>query len=372
MKYYILLFGLFLLGCNNQPSKQEKESESITKIEIPVQDTTVIRITDNYKKLFQELSLEDYIYLPKFKNSNSDEFAVINGIYGLRTITENEETCDLAITWRIKEYAKLKGLGNFDNTKLEYQTLREIIDSIKPKEIDFEDSQMKDIDCILEHYLCYHYWGVLNHELKSKALEQLLTHENKVWNDYCNRQIKTLDAFICSHIGSGSICNSIILTFRKDLYNRRLNMILELYFALTDEMYISKKTYKPLENRIFEKEYNFFLKALSDTDFYSNDKYTLKEQRCILLQEQEMWNNLMNIRDEISKHLTGNIKYIYDNATYHLQKQHLVELKNEYGEYKITSSEYSNLLLTEEDSYKELLNSKRRGCNLNCVSKATK
>ena len=67
----------------------------------------------------------------------------------------------------------------------------------------------------------------------------------------------------------------------------------------------------------------------------------------------------MNIRDKISKHLTGNIKYIYDNATYHLQKQHLVELKNEYGEYKITSSEYSNLLLTEEDSYKELLNSKR-------------
>lgn len=180
MKYYILLFGLFLLGCNNQPSKQKKESESITKIEIPVQDTTVIRITDNYKKLFQKLSLEDYIYLPKFKNSNSDEFAVINGIYGLRTITENEDTCDLAITWRIKEYAKLKGLGNFDNTKLEYQTLRKIIDSIKPKEIDFEDSQMKNIDCILEHYLCYHYWVLLNCELKSKALGQLLSHENKV------------------------------------------------------------------------------------------------------------------------------------------------------------------------------------------------
>ena len=48
--YYIFLLAFCLLGCNNQPSKQKKESESITKIEIPVQDTTVIRITDNYKK----------------------------------------------------------------------------------------------------------------------------------------------------------------------------------------------------------------------------------------------------------------------------------------------------------------------------------
>lgn len=67
----------------------------------------------------------------------------------------------------------------------------------------------------------------------------------------------------------------------------------------------------------------------------------------------------MNIRNEVSKVLTGNIKSVYDNATYHLQKQHLVELKNEYGEYGVTSSKYLEVLLTEDCSYKELLNSKR-------------
>ena len=136
-------------------------------------------------------------------------------------------------------------------------------------------------------------------------------------------------------------------------------IILELYFALINEKYTPKQTYKPLENRIFEKEYNFFLKALLDTDFYFNDEYSLEEQRYILLQEQEMWNNLMNIRNKISKHLTGNAKYVYNNATYHLQKQHLVELKNEYGEYGVTGAEYQKLLLTDSCSYEELLNTKR-------------
>lgn len=96
-----------------------------------------------------------------------------------------------------------------------------------------------------------------------------------------------------------------------------------------------------------------------DTDFYFNDEYSLEEQRYILLQEQEMWNNLMNIRNKISKHLTGNAKYVYNNATYHLQKQHLVELKNEYGEYGVTGAEYQKLLLTDSCSYEELLNTKR-------------
>lgn len=34
MKLILLLLGLVLLGCKNQPSKQKKESESITKIEM--------------------------------------------------------------------------------------------------------------------------------------------------------------------------------------------------------------------------------------------------------------------------------------------------------------------------------------------------
>ena len=192
MRYYILLLGLFLLGCKNQPSKQDTTFDLGNRAVIQKQDTIEqIKITDDYKKLFQELSLKDYIYFPKFKNSNPDEFVVINGIYGLRMLTENEDTCDLTITWRIKEYAQLKGFGNFNDVIVEYQRLREIIDSIKPKKIDIEDFQLNDIDCILEHYLCYHYWVLLNHLPKSKALEQLLNHENKIWNDYCNRQIKT-------------------------------------------------------------------------------------------------------------------------------------------------------------------------------------
>ena len=354
-KFTLPLFGLFLLSCKNQLSKQEKESESTSKIEIYTQDTTVIKITEDYKKLFQELSLKDYIYFPKFKNSNPDEFTVINGIYGLRSLTENENTCDLAITWRIKEYTLLKGLESFDNVIVEYQSLRKIIDSIKPNEIDIEDFQLptyNDIDCILEHYLCYHYWMLLNQLPKSKDFKQLLNHENKIWNDYCNKQEKTLDAFICSRIGSGLVSNSIELSFKKNLYNKRLNMILELYFVLIDTDYTPKQIYKSLENQFFEKEYNALLDVLKDTDFYSNCEYTKEEQREILLQEQEMWNNLMNIRNEVSKVLTGNVKSVYDNTTYHLQKQHLIELKNKYGEYGVTSSKCLKVLLTEDCSYR--------------------
>lgn len=35
-----------------------------------------------------------------------------------------------------------------------------------------------------------------------------------------------------------------------------------------------------------------------------------------------MWNKLMNIRKDISKHLKVNVKHVYNNAIYYLQKRH--------------------------------------------------
>lgn len=52
------------------------------------------------------------------------------------------------------------------------------------------------------------------------------------------------------------------------------------------------------------------------------------------------------------------ITSVYENATYRLQKQHLIELKNEFDEYGCFGAEYGKLLLTDSCSYEKLLNSK--------------
>lgn len=73
----------------------------------------------------------------------------------------------------------------------------------------------------------------------------------------------------------------------------------------------------------------------------------------------------MQRREIVSRYLSGNVKSVYDNATYRLQKQHLIELKNEFDEYGCLSAEYGKLLLMDSCSYEKLLNSKHPRVILN-------
>ena len=121
------------------------------------------------------------------------------------------------------------------------------------------------------------------------------------------------------------------------------------------------RTYRQdiLSEKYFEKEYLITTNLVQDTPIFTDRYYPLEQRMQIVQQEKKAWYELMESRNKVSQHLTSHIKFVYDNATYRLQKQHLVELKNEFNEYGVTSSEYQKLLLTDSCSYEELLNTKR-------------
>ena len=53
-----------------------------------------------------------------------------------------------------------------------------------------------------------------------------------------------------------------------------------------------------------------------------------EKAKACLSNEQKAWNSLMKVRKSTSRRLQGRIKSVYDNATYRLQRYHLIQLKN--------------------------------------------
>ena len=65
----------------------------------------------------------------------------------------------------------------------------------------------------------------------------------------------------------------------------------------------------------------------------------------------------MKVRKSTSRRLQGRIKSVYDNATYRLQRYHLIQLKNAFEGYGAMSNDVYLCLLSDTCSYDELLHS---------------
>ena len=107
----LLLLGLCLHGCNNQPSKQENLSNS-------EQQETIeqITITDNYEVLFQRLSRETYVQANDFAKTYPDEYKMTNAVLGLDMLTSNQDTLNLIIESWLDKYYTAKGISKKTNT----------------------------------------------------------------------------------------------------------------------------------------------------------------------------------------------------------------------------------------------------------------
>lgn len=362
MKYHILLLGLLLFNCKNQPSKQDTIYLR-NKIVIQRQDTTEqIKITSDYKLLFQRLSSQTHIQARDFAKLYPDEYKMTNAVYGLSLLTDNPDTLNVIIDCWLDKYYERKGIIKKINTIEEYNQRSCIVNKLIIEINQMEELQ--DVICnslitsIYENYLCDYYLDKLIQLPKDYKLQNAIEKEIDAWNRFYDRQSETLRVFI-SDIGSGVTRGFIFLYFKTSFYSRMKVSILDLYWALTNPTYTIKQKFIPLSEKYFEKEYLITTNLVQDTTIFTDRYYPLEQRMQIVQQEKKAWYELMESRNKVSQHLTSHIKFVYDNATYRLQKQHLVELKNEFNEYGVTSSEYQKLLLTDSCSYEELLNTKR-------------
>ena len=213
------------------------------------------------------------------------------------------------------------------------------------------------ITSIYECYLYHHYLECLSQTIEEQEIRNTVAKEIVAWRNFYDSQSETLRIFL-SEIGSGVTRGSTFFSFKTSFYSRIKDSLLDLYWALTNPTYVIKSKFIPINEEYFEKEYLLMTDVIQDTTQFSDCYYPLEERLQIVQQEKKAWFELMQRREIVSRQLSGNVKSVYDNATYRLQKQHLIELKNEFDEYGCLSAEYGELLLTDSCSYEKLLNSK--------------
>ena len=349
MRYFILLLGLFLFACNSQKSKQSGYEKQI-------------EITDDYDLLFQELSSETYIKADTFSMEHPDEYKMANAVLGLQRLTTNPDTLYLIINSWMDKYYEKKEITKKENTIEEYNQRDSIVNSFIIDIEQIDDFQnvyyYADMQSIWENYLFNYYLKELSSVLEDNELQNAFKEEMIAWKNLYNNQVKTLDVFT-SDIGSRDTRDFIFSNFKSSFYQRMKTSILDFYWVLTNSDYSIKEEFLPLKKTLFEEEYGTTIAYVQDTTVFTDDFYSLEQRTEIVKQEETSWYELMDKRDKVSSLLVGQVKIAYDNSTYHLQKLHLIELKNEFDEYGYSSPEYSTYILDEDCSYKELLNQKR-------------
>ena len=264
--------------------------------------------------------------------------------------TDNKEAFDKEVTNWLDEYAKNQGREIPANSIADYQLRQDITDSltIEPAYLDYF-YQYFWISYVFQDYLYHHYQMLLYQTVKDDELLALLKQEEKCWEQYYNQQYEMLDCILFR--GSASNIETEVSVFKSSFYYTKLKTLLELYFALTNSDYQPVKDYQPLKPTYFDKAYTIVKERIIEEEGYSREKQTESVE-----QEQKAWEKLMESRKEVSKHLNGRIQTTYDNATYYLQKSHLVDLKNEFRNYGAMPSSIAEAILDMDCSYEELLN----------------
>ncbi len=332
---------------------------SYTKKEITHTDLS-IDTAGIYPKIFQLLYEENNINFPQFKKKHVDEWNVLNDVYRLRLLTNDEDTCEIAITIRIDEYMQLNKRSFSSNVVLQYDELKRLTEQLTP---DWEEANdqigcntLASIAAIWEHYIYYHYRQKLSSTIIDSTLKNAIDKENTLWDNFFEKQKNVLDTlYEASAYSSQSMTYS---SFYNEKYSRRLSSIIELYFAIQVNNYKPKEIFKAIADERIKQEYIALNKDIQ-TKKTNENFYTKEEQTQCLQNEAQAWFAWMDAREQVSYLLKGNVKHAYNNATYRLQKQHLIQLKNEFGHYGINSNQWTKAFLNENCSYEVLLKKER-------------
>ena len=212
-----------------------------------------------------------------------------------------------------------------------------------------------NISEIWTEYLRYHYEKLLEELLKKKSISLPLQTEQEAFDKLLEAQISYFDSI---GYGGGSASSMAYSQLCDEMYAIHLKGTLDLYFALQAENYKPDKVYKPISNSIIIQEYNTIFHAINNKNYYDYlDIGSREKAKACLSNEQKAWNNLMKVRKSTSRRLQGRIKSVYDNATYRLQRYHLIQLKNAFEGYGAMSNDVYLCLLSDTCSYDELLHS---------------
>jgi len=317
---------------------------------------------------------EEYVTFPIFKKLYPLENDLIDTVCAVwldYTIKDsctqqsvvNKDSQDIAVTALLQAYIEAKQIQLPRNPVDRYRCIDSIITNNLIPDAELEKdcgNQMQinasfNISEIWTEYLRYHYEKLLEELLKKKSISLSLQTEQEAFDKLLEAQISYFDSIGDSGGSASSIAYSQLCD---EMYAIHLKGTLDLYFALQAENYKPDKVYKPISNNIVIQEYNTILHAIDSKNYYDYlDIGSREKAKACLSNEQKAWNSLMKVRKSTSRRLQGRIKSVYDNATYRLQRYHLIQLKNAFEGYGAMSNDVYLCLLSDTCSYDELLHS---------------
>lgn len=316
---------------------------------------------------------EEYVTFPIFKKLYPLENDLVDTVCAVWLDYTIEDSCtqqsviykdsnDIAVTALLQAYIEAKQIQLPQNPVDRYKCIDSIITNNLIPDAELEKdcgNQMQinasfNISEIWTEYLRYHYEKLLEELLKKKSISLPLQTEQEAFDKLLEAQINYFDS-----IGySGSASSIAYSQLCGEMYAIHHKGTLDLYFALQAENYKPNKVYKPISNSIIMQEYDTIFHAIDTKRFYDyldiGSRGKVKE---CLSNEQKAWNSLMKARKGTSRKLQGRIKSVYDNATYRLQRYHLIQLKNAFEGYGAMSNDVYSRLLSDTCSYDELLHS---------------
>ena len=317
---------------------------------------------------------EEYVTFPVFKKLYPLENDLVDTVCAVwldYTIEDsctqqsvgNKDSLNIAVTALLQTYIEAKQIQLPRNPVDRYKYIDSIITNnlIPDAELEKDCGNQMQINASLgiskiwTEYLCYHYEKLLEELLKKRSFSLSLQIEQEAFDKLLKAQINYFDSIGYSGGSASSMAYSQLCD---EMYSVYLKGTLDLYFALQVKYYKSDKAYKPISNSTIIQEYDTIFHAIDTKRFYDYlDIGSREKAKACLSNEQKAWNNFMKVRKSTSRRLQGRIKSVYDNATYRLQRYHLIQLKNAFKGYGAMSNDVYSCLLSDTCSYDELLHS---------------
>lgn len=274
-------------------------------------------------------------------------------VYKIKKEYSDLDSCDLLITKALNHYLK--------NTQWKlpippierYKYLMDLIDNHLILQ-GYTQSKMNEsgsMRTLWQEYI-YHHYSILAKQLASE-LEPLIRQSQEAFLKFAGAEMVYLHN-IQDDLGSASPLAYSELN--EALFRVGQQNVSDFYFALKIDTYTLENNYLPLPEKYFTEEYKTLLLNLPTDSEYWEIMQKKREDAVYALHNMETaWNDLMRVRNAIFGQLPQNVKNIYKNSTYRLQKFHFTQLKNAFQGYGMTNSSLNSCLLPDSCSYEELL-----------------
>lgn len=354
--YYILTFSLLCMSCHVNRNRTENSNDADTIVSVAPADSGFAESPSDVDAGYD---------FPVFEKDHPEEFRVLNQMYRITLQMKSLDYDAVQFDSLINSYLNSKHL-TFKATVDGFKQYRKCLQCFVPDNKDFrseiEFSMQAGVKSNLEMTACYHLFKMISDLPKDVRLQESLNKENNSWKRFVDRQLAVLDTVVYGN-EQFSMRSSVFGDFMTTRLERRIQSMTELFAVLTESNYKSKKQYIFISENRMNQEYARLENDIKNKKI-ENYMYPRKNQFQTLYSEQRAWKELMEARMQVSNLLNGNARFVYEQTTYRMQKQHLVQLKNEFDEELVVASrEWANAMLKEDCDYKTLLSNTRPSDN---------